>query len=899
MNDVSKMMMRALACGAWLILALGVASWAEAADAETRAFNNAAKALQDHFAPRAEREFADFIQKFSESSRVAEAILGQARAVFEQTNLNRAVELLTDNLPRAGQLADEYRFWLGQMRLESGQYAAAAAEFARLLAEYPASSRRLEASYKQAQAHFKLEDWKRVVELLRKPDGAFQQASQMGGDPDLTALGQLLLAEALFRQQDYAAAEAAARRVPTNSVAVAWSRQYLLCRVSLAAGREQEALASTTNLLELANTSTQPLMQAESYTLQGAILEQLKQYEAAMAAYEKVQAEKMPEAQRRDAFLRTVELNLAQNNLSAASARLERFLAAHPEDSASDDALLTRAELRLKEHLLSQSVTNPPATNELSAAVTNRVQQALLLFDQLIQEYPQSPHLGKAQLGRGWALLAAGKIVESQAAFKQAAEKLPVGDDQAVARFKLADTQFLQDDLTNALAGYRKIIEDYGGLPRVRTGLFNRAWYQIARLSMKSGDWDGASNAVRTILVLFPSSLYAEQILLQFGQALNQTNRAAEARGLFAEFNRQFTNSALLPEVEMAIARSYELESNWTAAIPVYERLLKRFGTNEIAARAAFWRAFACAQAGQETNALNLLTNFVARFPTNEYAPRAQDWIGDFYFRNTDFAEAERNYQRLYQNTNWPAGDPIMFEAKFKAGRAALMRQSFGDATNYFITLINDKQCPTNLLAETLFAYGDVLISQPGSSEVTNSLAVFERAIVLFDKIPQLCAKDPVSAPLIARAWGRIANCYFQLGKEDPRRYTNAIDYYEKALAAPQADLATRSQAEVGLGHVLVKQAQLKAAPDPLLLNLALEHYLNVIYGKRLLDGEASLPLWVKEAGFAAARILEAQKRWTQVIALYGRLQQIIPPLRPTLEKRVAFAREQLGAKQD
>ena len=862
------------------------------ADAETRTFNAAAKAFQDGFAERAEREFAEFVQKFPTSLRLPDAILLQARAAFSRKDITNAVDLLTSNLFRAGTVADQFRFWLGQMRLESGDHAAAAADFAQLISDYPTSARRLEASYGEAQARFKLQEWVRVVELLRKPDGAFQQAARGQDRSDLVARGQLLLGEALVKQQDYSSAETVAQSIPTNATAIAWSRQFLLCRIQLSTDRAPAALRSTTNLLALAAASDQPPLQAESLALQGAILEALQEYEAAVGVYEKIQADTMPEGQRRDAFLHVVELMLTQNRLADATARLQKFLAAHPADAASDEVLLTLGELRLKEHLLGLAGTNAPAPNELAGPLTNRLQQAILHFDELVQKYPQSPHLGKAHLNRGWALLTDGKTLEAQAAFKLAAEKLPFSEDQAVARFKLADTQFLQNDLTNALAGYRKLIDDYGGLPRVRTGLFDRAWYQIARVSMRLGDLVAASDAMSKILNLYPASLYAERLQLLIGQELSQTNQSARARELFTEFTRTFTNSSLLPEVRMALARSHEMEHDWPAAIRAYDELLALFPTNAAAPRAEFLRALASDQAGRETNALSLFTNFLARFPGDALAPRAQDWIGDFYFRNEDFAEAERNYQRLYQNTNWPATE-LMFEAKFKAGRAAIMRQGYDDAIGYFLSLINDKQCPAPLVAETFFAYGDALIGKPAAADSTNALARFVTALETFRKIPQLYP----ASPLVPRALGRMADCHVQLASQDARHYTNALEFYEKAMNAPLADVATRSQAEVGLALVLVKQAQMQAAPDPERLNSALDHYLNVFFGKNLHDNETPGPLWVKEAGFAAAKILETQKRWGEAINVYQRLQPLLPSLRPLLDKKIKSARDQDGTR--
>jgi len=411
---------------------------------------------------------------------------------------------------------------------------------------------------------------------------------------------------------------------------------------------------------------------------------------------------------------------------------------------------------------------------------------------------------------------------------------------------------------------------------------------------MKMGDLVDADDAVRKIIMLYPASLYRDRLQLLFGQELSRTNQQAEARAIFTELSRTFPNSPRWPQVQMALALSYELENNWTAAIHAYDAVLKRSPTNDIAPSAEFRRALAYDHAGRETNTLTLLTNFLARFPTNEFALRAQDWIGDYFYRNEDFAEAERNYQRLYQNTNWLPGE-LTFQAKLKAGRAAVMRQGYDDAITYFLGLINDKQCPTNILAEAFFAYGDTLITKPPGPDSTNVLARFETALETFRKITQICASSPLGPP----ALGRIGDCYFQLASQDPRRYTNALEFYEKALAMQGADQTTRSQAEVGAANTLARLAQLKATPDPELFNAALAHFLNVVYGRNLRDDEAPAPLWAKEAGLAAAKILESQKRWIELINLCQRLQELVPPLRPALEKKIKAAREQLGGKGD
>lgn len=870
-----------------LLVALLPAMGAE--DAETRMFNAAAKAFQDGFTERAEKAFAEFIVNHPASPKLPDAILLQARAAFKQQNYKGAVELLNNQIAQAGPLADQFRFWIAQMYLESGQFQPAADAFALLLQEFPASTRRLEASFGEAQARFKLRQWPRVTALLQKPDGNFQKISlTRTNNDDLVVRGHLLLAEALLEQRELTAAEGALARLAERTLTseLNWRRQFLVCRVQLAGQRLPVALASTTNLVALAAGQVGWL--AASHILQGQILEEMNQFDEAAAAYERNQVPGMPAERWRESFLKIVELTLAQNKINEAVLKLEKYLALQPDDAASDVVLLTLGELQLRQHHAGLTATN-------GAALTNLIPAALAYFDRLIQEFPQSPQLGKAKLQRGWCLLAEGKTAESQAAFQSSVELLPISEAQAVARFKLADLQFQQQDYTNALQQYRRVINDYAEWPRVQRELSAHALHQMLQASLALGDLGGASNALQKILTAPGGGVYADRSLLLYGQGVAEQNSPAKARAVYAGFIQRFPGSPLLPEVELAVARTYERERNWPPAAAKYDEWIGRFPTNENMPRVEFQRAYAYSQAGRETNALNLFTNFIAQYSSHPLALRAQNWVGDYYYNAENFLEAERNYQLLFQNTNGPAGE-LKFQARFKAGRAALRRQSYDNAIDYFTNLINDAQCPPGLVAETFFIYGDTIIARPAAATAANPLLKFEEAIVVFSRIPQLFPNDP-NAP---RALGRVGDCQFQLGSQDPRRYTNALEQYEKVAAATNADVATRSQAEVGQGNVLKAQALLAGVTEAAALwQGALGHYLNVVYGTNLRDGEKPDPFWLKEAAHAAAKIAESQKKWERAIDLYTRLQQMLPTLRTGLEKKIAFCREQLGAEKN
>src|SRR5260221_12705030 len=243
---------------------------------ESRAFKAAVDKFEDGIYPQAEKELGEFVRGFPTSTLIPEAILYQARAAIEQQKFSVAVELLKTNAVVTA-LADRYRYWLADAYLQSSNYPAAAVTFGSMSKEFPSSTLLLEASYSEALARFRLEDWPRVVELLQEPNGTFRKEAFLRPSDEFAIRGALLLAEALFEQKDYRAAAAGLDRLAEEELnpEFRWRRQYLLCRLQVADQRLPVALASTTNLLALAIASSERNLLAESVALQGGILEQL------------------------------------------------------------------------------------------------------------------------------------------------------------------------------------------------------------------------------------------------------------------------------------------------------------------------------------------------------------------------------------------------------------------------------------------------------------------------------------------------------------------------------------------------------------------------------------------------------------------------------------------------
>ena len=758
-----------------------------ASRAETRAFDAAASAFQAGIWDRAEQEFGAFAAKYPKSAQTPEAILYQAEARFKMGQPDGAATLLSSHLNDSALLTDQYLYWMGEANFAASNYTSAAAVFARITRDFPQSTRRLEAVLGEAAARARLDQWSQVVELLTSGKGAFQAAAHATPTNELVFRGYLLLGEAELEQNDFKGAEAALVNL-TNTVPDAklnWQRQYLKCRLQLAQGRNDEALVSAAQLVSLAGT---PQLRSESIAFRGSLLERLKRFGEAIGAYKKNLADDVPPERRREAAFKIAELSLAQGQVTNAIQTLEGYLDQHTNSPAADALLFTLGELYLKEYAatLRTNVTIVSATN--AVITTNLLENALARLQAVLTEHPGSSLAGKALLDKGWCLWLQGDVVGSEDAFRGAAMRLPVSEEQAVARYKWADAQFQLTNYPGALTNYDFVVRNYASRGRAGEKLVEPALYQIVRVSLAMDNLHSASNALQKILNLYPSGFAADRSLLLIGQQMTVQKDTADARKLFAEFEQRYPNSALLPDVQLAIARTYEQEGHWDAAIRQYGNWLESYTNNPERPFAEYYSAWANFQAGAETNALTDYTSFISQFPTNRLAPSAQWWIADYYFRQGDFVNAEKNYQLVFQK--WPDSS-LAYQARMMAGRAAVARQSYSDAIGYFTNLTSDLSCPTNLWSQAMFAYGDALMREE-APDSTNKYANLETARKVFSTIYQL---NPTNAQA-ALAWGKLGSCYLQLAVQDPHQYDLATNAYEQVMqiAGGQRGGAQRSQ---------------------------------------------------------------------------------------------------------
>jgi outer membrane protein assembly factor BamD (BamD/ComL family) len=568
---------------------------------------------------------------------------------------------------------------------------------------------------------------------------------------------------------------------------------------------------------------------------------------------------------------------LQQNQPSNTMRWLDNFIQQRTNEPSLDLALFHLADLKLKAYFAPAE----PGTNSPPAHDTNLLASAITNLDRVLRNFPQSKLLGNACLDRGWCDWAQGSYSNAVTHFSQAALRLPWSENQAAALLKEGDACFRQGDYAAAVIHYNQLLHDYAGapMPGVTNGLFDLALYQLVQANLKLTNEAAALAAAEQIVTWFPIGGHGEQSLLLLDEdASSQKTNYLAARQVFQRLLDRDPGTPLGPEIQLAIARTYEQEGDWPRVLNAYANLEASpgFPTNALRRQLEFSLALACGKAGLESNALARMSNFVTQFPGDPNAALAKNWIGNYHMDHGNYLDADLAFQDLWNPKIFPNPPAsLASRARLMAGLAALKHQDLAGASNDFYSVASDTNAPPGFPAQARFQLGYTVFQQ-FQHEPTNE-NLLRTAIAALSEVTNSSPANPL-APL---AFGQLGNCYLalaELNTSNTFAYTNAVLMYQSLLQAANnspADVTARSQGEFGLGLI----AERLHRPQEALL-----HYCNVLYD---LDTRHADPAWVKDAGVKAAALYEEQTNWPGAQQVYRRVQEVVPSLRLEMQKNI------------
>ena len=650
---------------------------------------------------------------------------------------------------------------------------------------------------------------------LNQSDQALQNYSQLFRDPQWSVRAEMRAAELYLDKSDAVNARRLLDRVQPTTIAEKKERHFLRGRLELVSKRPDRALAIFNSILQQSNGATHETLTAALFAL--------------------------------------ADTHLQLNTPETGDDALESFIEHHPSDAdlgrifAKLDELY-RAERKPSRTELDRWARDPAQPRRGFAQWylarfdirIGRRDRALESFSALRRSYPHTAELAPALIDVAQFELDSGRLDDALAILNDARSLRP--DSTVVDRLDLlaAKIEYRARRFDAATADFEKIARADSKIAPV--ALFNAALSSLqngnevrfaanadefgrrtgdeksrADLQLEAGLTEAAKGDAR-----------AGSSLKKFLADFPKSERAAEAWVALADL----AFHSVPPRIDDArrhLEQARELKPNSAA--------------QERAEYLAIWLEDAV-PAG-DARATELAKRFIQQHEASALMPSVRMKLGEIYFRQDDFANAETQFELLAeQNPN----DPFVERALFFAGEAAMAsmtEQSLDRALVLFDRVVR-------LNGEFKWA------SRNEQAVIERKLGKPQDALVLYEEVLSGAARPGEKREAIC---GK-GDIFFEMAANDPQNYQRAIDAYDRLASDREASPHWRNQALFKKGLCLEKKADRGAA---------LASFYTILEEGTRADRPREF-FWFYKAGFNAGQLLEADSKWESAAAVYQKL---------------------------
>ena len=770
---------------------------------------------------------ADFNQQLAEAARplnegVPEVAVARLRELLKQnlpeTEWRTAAEKLVEALVDAHQDAEALKlledprlrqsrtanFWRAQLLANSNRKTEALDLYQQIAAD-PASPLKTEARFGAAE----------MLRALGKTEGALQIFTELSRDPKWGIRANLRAAELYLEKSDAANARQVLDRMQPQAASEKKERHCLRGRLEMVSGRPDRAITTFESLLKNPGAASHETLTAALFGLADAHL-QLKTPENGDDVLENFIEHRPSDVDLPRIFAKLDELYRAEKKPSRNE--LERWTRdpAQPR-RAFAQWYLARFDLRL-----------------------GRRDRALEYFAALRRSHPRIPALASALVEFAQLTLEDRHFEEALAILNEARALQP--EPATLDRLNLlaAQIQYRAKNFEAATAGFEQVALS-------NSSLASLAMFDAAVARLKQGDQTRFLADVEELGKRTNDQKSRADLRLEAGlmEAAKGNPQAADS---LRNFLREFPNAERASEAWVALA-----ELAFHATPPQIDEARKDLAraveskpTPTAQERADYLEIWLQdATPGNEGKVVELAKQFIQRHEASDLLPSVRMKLGEIYYRQQDFANAETQFELLAEQN---AAGPFTERAIFFAGESAMASMA-AQSPERAIVLFNRV---VQLNGELKWA------ARNEQAVIERKLGKSQDALALYDEVLNGDARP---------AEKREATCgkgdiYFEMGATDPQNYQRAIEAYDKLASDRDAPGHWRNQALFKKGLCLEKKADRGGA---------LASFYSVLDESMRPDKSREF-FWFYKAGFNAGQLLEADAKWESAASVYEKL---------------------------
>ena len=342
---------------------------------------------------------------------------------------------------------------------------------------------------------------------------------------------------------------------------------------------------------------------------------------------------------------------------------------------------------------------------------SNEYQQALTVYDEIINLYKTSPQVEEALLRKGLTLTLYGKYQDAIATLVQFMERYPQSiyvrrntiQDNIDENLKgLVDLHYQAENYLDVITTYRDFKSKY--LLNFR---FDTTLFQVAMSYKSLGFYDESLDLFR-FLETRANVPMLELIQLQAAETLVEKGDLSQARNRLARFLKQYPNSPYDADARQRLSSVYKEEKEFAKAIVVYEQTIKKYHQDEDLLRAEvvpelyYELGKMYEEMGRYTEAAAAYQNAILRYNHPLIGPEVPDYIIQSHFLSAKMLYKIRNdvqaleaYERAittYENRTEPNIKEQIHWAKYQSGTLYKHLNQIQQALDVFQNLIDSPE---------------------------------------------------------------------------------------------------------------------------------------------------------------------------------------------------------------
>lgn len=492
---------------------------------------------------------------------------------------------------------------------------------------------------------------------------------------------------------------------------------------------------------------------------------------------------------------------------------------------------------------------------------------AIRIYDTLINKYPASPYLldaflGKAEAlyknnsfegaadvynkiikdfsairkykdfenkvhyGLAWALLKSGQFQGAIKEFEKIAKTTSDDIIKISALCQMGDTYQETREFSKAIDVYDRILKEYPN------SLYSDyVQFQLAVNLYKLERFDASILAFQSLLENYPKTKLRNKVEYYLGLIYFQQANFKASQEKFSQFLKERKDVTLKGDALYLLASSYYNLGEYKQSLLVFERIFKEnVKRNEKLSQAAEYEIANCLyQLGREKEALQRFKVFLKKHPESKTCADIVYWLGEFYSSKENY-ETARRYFRLLLN-DYPDSE-LCDSAVYSIGVTYLKSDRLKAALKTFSQLLKSKNLQLGF--NSALSMADIYIA---GKDYNTAFDIYNKLI----------------------ADNRFAS-YRQVAlikKADTLRLSHN---YKESMATYKQALDNKYDSQI-----LFKMGELNEEMGD--LDSALDNYLKLSYLPGLDQALA------KRALLRAARICEAKNNWQEAAKIYNKLK--------------------------